>query len=73
MDGPEFPDVLSYLYVWVMELCGRSGVGLSGVAPLTYATLNAWQQQMKVRELRPSEVKALFRLDVVLRHPESED
>ena len=68
LDGPTFPDALAYLYQWSLELYGRSGTAFEGVAPLSFATLWYWAaftQQWPTTD----EVAALFRLDVVLRHP----
>lgn len=68
MAGPERPDALEYLYRWALELVGRSGVGMAGLAPLTYGTVMDWAA-LTGRRPRPFEVEALMRLDAILRDP----
>ena len=63
--GPEFPEELEYLWGWVMELHGRSGVGMAGLAPLTYSTIAAWSE-LTGAEPGPLDVEALMALDAVL-------
>lgn len=59
---------MRYLHTWHEELFGRSGVGMDGLAPLSYSTLAHWQATMHVT-LLPHEVSALLLLDSVRRHP----
>lgn len=68
LEGPEFPDVMTHLYVWLMELFGHSGVGLDGFAPLTYGTIVDWAR-LTGRQPDGADVLALMRLDAILRHP----
>ncbi len=72
IDGPPVPGALAYLLGWFDEVFGRSGVNEHGVAPLTYATLDAWAR-LTGRKPKPHEVDALLRLDDVRRHPERMD
>lgn len=69
LEGPEFPDELSYLWDWVKELHGQSGVGLSGWLPLTHTTIRDWRENMSIT-LAPHEVSALLLLDRALLYPE---
>ena len=62
---PEFPDAVSYLWLWAMELHGRSGIGMSGLAPLTYEAIIAWSKLRSVLPT-PSEVAALIAIDSAL-------
>lgn len=60
------PDEVEYLIDWTYELVGRSGVGMSGVAPLTYTTVEAWARLKDIGELHPMEVEALLLFDSIL-------
>jgi len=66
---PSFPEELAYLVDWCYSLYGRSGIGFSGVAPLTYATIESWAR-LNDRQIEPYEVSALLVLDGVLNNPE---
>lgn len=72
LEGPPCPESLAYLVGWAYELVGRSGVGMSGLAPLRYSEVEAWARVMG-REVSPPEVEALMRLDRVLRSPPKDD
>ena len=48
LEGPGPPDALRYLLEWSDDLYGRSGVGLNGLAPLTWETLDAWARRKAV-------------------------
>lgn len=65
LTAPEYPDCVQYLWDWVMELHGRSGVGMSGPAPLSYEAIEAWS---RLRGTSPTaqEVLALISLDRAL-------
>lgn len=65
---PPYPRGIAYLYEWARELHGRSGVGMSGLLPLTYATVFHWSQLTK-QSPAPHEVLALFELDALMLHP----
>jgi hypothetical protein len=69
--GPQCPADLGYLYGYATELVGRSGVGMNGLAPLSYTTLRDWQALTGIA-LEPDEVTALMRLDSVIRNPPKE-
>jgi len=62
---PDFPDCVNYLWSWAMELHGRSGVGMSGLVPLTYEAILAWSALRGIRPT-PSEVHALIAIDSAL-------
>ena len=66
LEAPEFPEQLSYLWSWTLELHGRSGVSMAGLNPLTYQTLDAWAR-LTGRDPMPHEVEALILLDAALR------
>lgn len=72
LEGPPFPDALGYLWGWCLELRRGLGVGMEGLASLTWPALDAWCRLTR-RDPAPHEVDALFDLDRVLRHPESMD
>lgn len=72
LDGPPFPWAVDYLYRWLLELFGRSGVGMDGVAPLSYTTIEAWAR-LTGRTVAPHDVHGLMALDGVLRHPDGGD
>lgn len=62
---PRFPESVGYLREWAYELRGRSGVGMEGVAPLTYLTISAWAE-LTDRQIEPHEVTALLAMDAAL-------
>ena len=66
---PEFPESLTYLLGWAHEVVGRSGVGMSGMAPLSWSTLEAWAK-LTDRTPTPDECDALMALDAAFRNPE---
>ena len=71
LDGPPFPAALTHLYEWANELHGRSGVGMGGIAPLTYTTLLDWCT-LTGRAVAPHEVAALLALDSAMMPPPTE-
>jgi hypothetical protein len=70
LEGPEFPEALEYLWGWAMELYGRSGVGMAGLVPLTYTTVQHWSE-LTEQYPTPDEVQGLMRIDAALRSPAS--
>lgn len=62
LEGPPFPESLSYLWTWATELHGRSGVGQFGASPLGYGTIADWSRLTNTNT-RPHEVEALLMLD----------
>jgi hypothetical protein len=50
------------------ELHGRSGVGMSGPAPLSYSTIADWSR-LKGVVILPEEIDALLLLDSVMLFP----
>jgi hypothetical protein len=71
LEGPLFPSDMQHIYGWNQELFGRSGLGMSGVAPLSYSAIADWSR-LTGNNPDPDEVFALFRLDSVMRHPPEE-
>jgi hypothetical protein len=63
---PQFPDALSYLWEWCLEIRQGLGAGMDGLAALTWVALDAWARRTR-REPEPHEVQALFALDGALR------
>lgn len=70
LDGPEFPEPLTYLWLWGMELFGKSGAGAAGFNGLTYTTIKHWSWATG-QYPEPREVRALMRIDSALRHPDT--
>lgn len=68
LDGPPYPAALRYLDEWSQALFGRSGVGMHGMAPLSYSTIADWARLMDVT-VQPHEVEALLILDAIRAHP----
>jgi len=64
--GPEFPEALQYLWLWTLELFGRSGTTEYGLAALSYQTIESWAH-LTGRHPTASEVQGLIRLDLALR------
>lgn len=64
--GPTVPASLAYLRDWLYQLVGRSGVGMSGAAPLSYGTVADWAR-LTGNEPTPDDIDALFFLDAALR------
>lgn len=63
---PSFPEVLSYLWTWTLELFGRSGISSAGVSALSYETIAYWSV-LTGQHPSPREVRALMELDGALR------
>lgn len=72
LKGPAAPPELAYLLELVREVHGRSGVGMNGLAPLTYSTIAHWMR-LRDHRLLPHEVDALIMLDLALLHPGEDD
>jgi hypothetical protein len=68
LDGPEYPETIEYLREMLSELHGRSGVGMDGLAPLSYATIAEWSR-LKGVPILPIEVEALMLLDSAMLYP----
>ena len=68
LEGPECPEALEYLLGWAYTLHGRSGISEVGVAPLSYAEVDAWARRTRT-DIEPWEVEALMAIDAALRHP----
>jgi len=66
LELPEYPEELEYLVEWVYQLHGRSGVGMSTVAPLSYATVETWIRVMDIQFIEPYHIEALMVLDAAL-------
>lgn len=62
---PEFPEHLAHVWEWARDLHGRSGVGMTGLAPLSYQEIEAWQRLHGIA-LTSLEVDALIAVDAAL-------
>lgn len=71
LEGPESPESLQYLTDILYQMHGRSGVGMSGLAPLSYDTIARWCELHETR-LSSLEVNALVMLDSVLLSAQAE-
>jgi hypothetical protein len=67
--SPAYPESLDYLLDWSYEVLGRSGVGMDGLAPLSWECLDAWARRTKRNPTR-DECHALMQLDSAFRHPD---
>lgn len=68
LEGPEYPETAEYLREMLFELHGRSGVGMSGLAPLSYSTIVDWMR-LKGVVVAPEEIDALLLLDSAMIAP----
>lgn len=69
LDVPECPDSLDYLLGWARTLHGRSGLGMNGPSPLSFATIADWSR-LTGTAVEPYEVDALLLLDAIMLSPE---
>jgi hypothetical protein len=73
LEGPPIPEALAYLYDWILELDAARGWDVTATGAiaraLSYQDIDAWAR-LTDRQPEPHEVRALIRLDQVLRHPE---
>jgi hypothetical protein len=70
--GPTMPYCMQYMVRWLDEVHARSGLGMEGVAPLSYDTIAKWAM-LTGRDPMPHEVDALLMLDAVRRNPDTVD
>lgn len=68
LEGPECPDSLRYLLALARALHGRSGVGMNGLAPLTYTTIYHYSRLMRMT-LDTEDVEAVILIDGILLFP----
>ena len=61
----ECPQLMEDYVLWAYQLHGRSGVGMAGVAPLSYTNVEAWMRLMDI-SLEPYEIDALMVLDAAM-------
>jgi hypothetical protein len=63
--GPEFPDLLDYLWGWFQEI--SYGLAPNGFAPpvITWEALRSWQALSQVGELEPWESRTLVQLGML--------
>lgn len=68
LEGPECPASLLYLLGLAYAVHGRSGVGMSGLAPLSWTTLDA-MCRLSALTLDAEDIDGLFVLDSVMLNP----
>lgn len=66
VEGPAYPEELSYLHGWFHELNGMRPEGVNSIAPFTPPFIESWAHLMDVCP-EPHEVRALVALDVEWR------
>jgi hypothetical protein len=64
LQGPEFPELLEYVWTVFLLLNNTRGQGFSGPAPISYQEIDAWQR-MTHNTLLPWEAEAVKKLDAV--------
>ena len=72
LNGPPFPDALTYLYGWLLELDGARDIGMNGLKPFTYQMIESWAQ-LTEHDPEPHEVDALMYLGRVFLYPPKEE
>ena len=70
--GPEFPELLDYLWRWFQEI--SIGLAPNGFAPpvVTWEALRAWQAATRVGEIEPWEARTLVQLGMLRAGIQSE-
>lgn len=61
--------MLAYLHGWAVELVGRSGLTMGGVAPVSHMEIQAWSA-LSGHVPTVLELEAIRRIDAVIRNPE---
>lgn len=59
---------MAYLYEWVHDLHGRSGVSMAGALPVSHQEIEAWSR-LSGHVPNSIEVSAIRALDMVMLHP----
>lgn len=65
-EEPDFPEEFDHMVEWIYMLHGRSGATMSGIAPLSYATVDGWIKLMDIQDVEPYHVEALMILDAAM-------
>lgn len=68
LEAPDFPECLDYLLGYYDELAISRSAGMSGLDPIRYADIEAWQSLMDI-SLEPHEVEGLLQIDMATRFP----
>jgi hypothetical protein len=68
LEAPDFPESLDYLLGYYDELAISRSAGMSGLDPIRYADIEAWQRLMDI-SLEPHEVVGLLQIDMATRFP----
>jgi hypothetical protein len=64
LQGPEFPELLEYVWTAFLLLNSTRGQGFSGPIPISYQEIDAWQR-MTHNVLLPWEVEVVKKIDNV--------
>jgi hypothetical protein len=64
LQGPDFPELLEYVWTAFLLLNSTRGQGFSGPLPISYQEIDAWQR-ITNNTLLPWEIEAIKRLDAV--------
>jgi hypothetical protein len=64
LEGPQFPELLEYVWTAFLLLNHTRGQGFNGPVPISYQEIDAWQR-MTQNTLLPWEIEAVKRLDAV--------
>lgn len=66
LQGPDFPDLLEYIWSAFIHLSSLRGQGFSGPLPIDYRTISDWMDLTGIK-LSAWEVDTILRLDKVYR------
>jgi len=64
LQGPEFPELLEYVWTAFLLLNSTRGQGFSGPIPISYQEIDSWQR-MTHNVLLPWEVEVVKKIDTV--------
>lgn len=62
LQGPQFPELLEYVWTAFLLLNQTRGQGFSGPLPISFQEIDAWQR-LTHNVLLPWEIEAIKRLD----------
>jgi hypothetical protein len=64
LQGPEFPELLEYVWAAFLLLNQTRGQGYNGPLPITYQEMSAWIELTNTK-LLPWEIEVIKRLDAI--------
>lgn len=65
-DEPEVPDCASHVLAWFFDLNRRRAPGFSGVSPLQFGDIEAWQR-LTGTDATPAEIRMILAIDDAYR------